>query len=232
MGHARPMRPGGTVRRCPCVPEGRRSSSAPTCSGDEFCHAYAASADEWLTDLFDRATEGDSRGLALIAVGGYGRSELCPFSDLDVVLLHKGRTEHLGPADRIWYPVWDEGITLDHSVRRPGDALEMAGEDLRVALGLLDARVVCGDPRVAEPVIEGARERWVKQKPPWLGRPGRSGGGTPSLERRRRLPAGAGPQGVPWRPEGHCRPHGHHVGRAGLADYVDTVAIDTAPESC
>ena len=45
----------------------------------------------------------------------------------------------------------------------------MAAEDLRVALGLLDARVICGDPKAAEPVIEGARDRWVKQKPPWLG---------------------------------------------------------------
>ncbi len=137
--------------------------------GDAFCRAYAKAADDWLTGLFDEATGGESHGLALMAVGGYGRSELCPYSDLDVVLVHKGRRNVSATADRIWYPVWDEGITLDHSVRRPGDALELAGEDLRVALGLLDARVVCGDPRVAEPVIEGARERWARQKPPWLG---------------------------------------------------------------
>ena len=137
--------------------------------GDAFCRAYADAADEWLTGLFDQATGGDARGLALVAVGGYGRSELCPYSDLDVVLIHKGRRNVSATADRIWYPVWDEGITLDHSVRRPGDALELAGEDLRVALGLLDARVVCGDPKVADAVIEGARDRWAKQKPPWLG---------------------------------------------------------------
>jgi [protein-PII] uridylyltransferase len=137
--------------------------------GDAFCTAYARAADDWLTDLFDRATEGDSRGLALMAVGGYGRGELCPFSDLDVVLVHKGRKNISGTADKIWYPVWDEGISLDHSVRRPGDVLAMASEDLRVALGLLDARVVCGDPKVAEPVLEGALDRWIKQKPPWLG---------------------------------------------------------------
>ena len=92
--------------------------------GDAFCRAYADAADEWLTGLFDQATGGDARGLALMAVGGYGRSELCPFSDLDVVLVHKGRRNVSATADRIWYPVWDEGITLDHSVRRPGDALE------------------------------------------------------------------------------------------------------------
>ena len=57
--------------------------------------------------------------MALVAVGGYGRGELCPYSDLDVVLLHKGRKDISAAADRIWYPVWDEGIALDHSVRKP-----------------------------------------------------------------------------------------------------------------
>jgi [protein-PII] uridylyltransferase len=137
--------------------------------GDEFCREYARAADEWLTGLFDQASGGDSRGMALVAVGGYGRAELCPYSDLDVVLVHKSRSDISATADKIWYPVWDEGISLDHSVRKPNEVLEMAAEDLRVALGLLDARVVCGDAKVAEPVLEGARDRWVKQKPPWLG---------------------------------------------------------------
>jgi [protein-PII] uridylyltransferase len=137
--------------------------------GDAFCHAYSAAADEWLSDLFDRATDGNAGSMALIAVGGYGRSELCPYSDLDVVLIHRGRRDITATANRIWYPVWDEGIALDYSVRRPSDVLEMAGKDLKVALGLLDARVVCGDAKVAEPVLDGAARRWVRQKPPWLG---------------------------------------------------------------
>ncbi len=196
--------------------------------GDEFCHAYAASADEWLTELFDRATEGDSRGLALVAVGGYGRSELCPFSDLDVVLLHKGRRNLSATADRIWYPVWDEGITLDHSVRRPSDALEVAAEDLRVALGLLDARVVCGDPKVAEPVLEGARERWVKQKPPWLSVL------VDLVAERHRSNGDVGFLLEPDLKESHgglrdiAALAALMLAVPALADYVDTVAIDTA----
>jgi len=137
--------------------------------GDDFCHAYADTADEWLTELFDAATGGDHRGMALVAVGGYGRRELCPYSDLDVVLLHRGLRDISMTADRIWYPVWDEGIALDHSVRRPSEALNVAGEDLRAALGLLDARLVCGDAKLAEHLETRARERWAKQKPPWLG---------------------------------------------------------------
>ncbi len=141
----------------------------PDLQGDAFCQAYAVAADDWLRGLFDEATGGGDEGLALVAVGGYGRRELCPFSDLDVVLIHKGRKDISAVADRIWYPVWDEGISLDHSVRRPSEVLDMAGEDLKVALGLLDARVICGQSSVAESVIEGARDRWVSQKPPWLG---------------------------------------------------------------
>lgn len=141
----------------------------PDLHGDDFCRAYTSVADRWLTELFEHATGRDDRGIALVAVGGYGRQELCPYSDLDVVLLHRGRRDISAMADKIWYPVWDEGIALDHSVRRPAEALDIAAGDLRAALGLLDGRVVCGDSRVAEPVLAGARDRWIKQKPPWLG---------------------------------------------------------------
>lgn len=136
--------------------------------GDAFCRALSDAADGWLTELFDRAAQGESHGIALVAVGGYGRRELSPFSDLDVVLVHKGRRDVSSLADRIWYPVWDEGISLDHSVRKPSEVLDLAGEDLRVALGLLDGRVICGDARVADPVLTGARERWERQRPAWL----------------------------------------------------------------
>jgi len=196
--------------------------------GDAFCTAYARAADDWLTDLFDRATEGDSRGLALMAVGGYGRGELCPFSDLDVVLVHKGRKNISATADKIWYPVWDEGISLDHSVRRPGDVLAMAAEDLRVALGLLDARVVCGDPRVAEPVLEGALDRWIKQKPPWLGVL------ADLVAERHRSSGDVGFLLEPDLKESHgglrdvAALTAMMLAVPVLADYVDTVAIDNA----
>ncbi len=182
----------------------------------------------WLTGLFDQATGGDGRGMALVAVGGYGRGELCPFSDLDVVLVHKGRRDVSATADRIWYPVWDEGITLDHSVRRPGDVLAMAGEDLRVALGLLDARVVCGDAKVAEPVLEGSRERWVKQKPPWLGVL------ADLVDERHRSYGDVGFLLEPDLKESHgglrdvAALTAMMLAVPVLADYVDTVAIDDA----
>jgi len=196
--------------------------------GDAFCRAYAQEADAWLTGLFDQATGGEGRGMALMAVGGYGRGELCPYSDLDVVLVHKGRRDISATADKIWYPVWDEGISLDHSVRRPSEVLAMASEDLRVALGLLDARVVCGDPKVAEPVLEGSRDRWVRQKPPWLGVL------ADLVDERHRSFGDVGFLLEPDLKESHgglrdvAALTAMMLAVPVLADYVDTVAIDDA----
>ncbi len=133
--------------------------------GEAFCVAYTAAADRWLAALFERATGGDDRGTALVAVGGYGRAELCPASDLDVLLLHRSGRDVSATADAIWYPVWDDGISLDHSVRRPREALDVAQADLPVALGLLDGRVVAGDARMAEAFLADARAQWARQRP-------------------------------------------------------------------
>ena len=67
---------------------------------------------------------GDEPGVALLAVGAYGRRELCPASDLDLVLVHDGKRgrDLAALADRLWYPIWDSGFTLDHSVRTPNEA--------------------------------------------------------------------------------------------------------------
>jgi [protein-PII] uridylyltransferase len=132
----------------------------PGLKGEEFCRRYAAEADDWLSGLADRAAGDNKRHLALVAVGGYGRSSLSPYSDLDVVLVHNGRRDISAVADGIWYPVWDEGVHLDHSVRRPSEVLDAASEDLRVALGLLDGRMVWGEPKLAEPLIEKSRAAW------------------------------------------------------------------------
>ncbi|HXZ61470.1 MAG TPA: [protein-PII] uridylyltransferase [Acidimicrobiales bacterium] len=140
----------------------RRSAllAEPGLRGEEFCHRYAAEADAWLSGLAERAAGDAKRHLALLAVGGYGRSSLCPYSDLDVVLVHDSRRDIGAIADGIWYPVWDQGVHLDHSVRRPSEVLAMTAEDLRVALGLLDGRLVWGEVRLAEPLLEKARAAW------------------------------------------------------------------------
>ena len=133
--------------------------------GDDFCRALAAAADDWLGGLLATASDGDNQGLALVAVGGYGRAELFPFSDLDVVLVHAGRRDVQAVADAVWYPVWDEGIRLDHAVRSPAEVLAAARHDLRVQLGLLDGRLVAGDAGVVVPVLADAVALWRQAAP-------------------------------------------------------------------
>ncbi len=87
----------------------------------------------------------DETGVALVAVGGYGRKELAPFSDLDVVLVHADGRDVGELAAKVWYPLWDAAPSLDHSVRAESEVTAAAAGDLRVALGLLDARHLAGD---------------------------------------------------------------------------------------
>lgn len=114
----------------------------------------ALEADRLLRQLFAQAVPAggsdprEGSGLALVAVGGYGRSELSPFSDLDVVLLHSPLVPESTVrevAEAIWYPLWDTGVALDHSVRDTTVMREAARSDHRTAMGMLDARAVAGD---------------------------------------------------------------------------------------
>ena len=137
-----------------------------TRSGPPRRAALADLTDEWLTGLFAAGAEG-LRGASLVAVGGYGRGELSPRSDLDLVLLHDGGdTKAVAAlADRLWYPVWDLGLDLDHSVRTPAEARKTAGEDLKVQLGLLDARHIAGDLGLTASLRTAVLADWRNQAP-------------------------------------------------------------------
>ncbi|NUK21708.1 [protein-PII] uridylyltransferase [Streptomyces lunaelactis] len=138
-------------------------------SGPPRRAALAKLTDDWLSALFATATlEAGVRGAALVAVGGYGRGELSPRSDLDLLLLHDGGADAgaiATLADRIWYPVWDLGLALDHSVRTPGEARKVAGDDLKVQLGLLDARPVAGDLGLVAGLRTTVLADWRNQAP-------------------------------------------------------------------
>ena len=115
--------------------------------------------DEWLTGLF-RAAGADQAKCALVAVGGYGRGDLAPGSDLDLVLLHPRGTDVSRIAEKLWYPVWDGGVRLDHSVRTPAEARRLAGQDLKVVLGMLDARTIAGDDQLTASLRSAVLEDW------------------------------------------------------------------------
>ncbi|MFF4056791.1 [protein-PII] uridylyltransferase [Streptomyces sp. NPDC001668] len=135
-------------------------------SGPPRRSALAELTDDWLSGLFAAGSE-QPRGVSLIAVGGYGRGELSPRSDLDLVLLHDGSDPGAvaALADRIWYPVWDLGLALDHSVRTPAEARKTAAEDLKVQLGLLDARHIAGDLGLTAGLRTAVLADWRNQAP-------------------------------------------------------------------
>ncbi|MDG9724038.1 [protein-PII] uridylyltransferase [Streptomyces sp. DH41] len=152
--------PGGyAAARLRLLTEGARS-------GPPRRTALAEVTDDWLSGLF-AAAGAPPRGVSLIAVGGYGRGELSPRSDLDLLLLHDGGDDKAVAtlADRLWYPVWDLGLALDHSVRTPAEARKTAGEDLKVQLGLLDARHLAGDPGPTASLRTAVLADWRNQAP-------------------------------------------------------------------
>ena len=112
-------------------------------------------ADHWLREQLSGESD-----VALVAVGGYGRREPVPGSDLDLVLLHRGRDDVKELAERIWYPIWDAGVGLDHSVRTPAEAASVAREDMKAALGLLDARHVAGDAGLTDETRASVLADW------------------------------------------------------------------------
>ncbi|MSW02378.1 MAG: [protein-PII] uridylyltransferase, partial [Actinobacteria bacterium] len=107
----------------------------------------------------------NSDDVAIAAVGGFGRGELSPGSDLDILILHRGTLseEDLSAfVNKILYPLWDKKIKVDHSVRTRSEVREAAEADLKVILGLLDIRLVCGNPSLVADVQIDALDEWRK----------------------------------------------------------------------
>jgi len=143
----------------------------PGLTREERVHAL----DSWLAGLLEDAIGGTpppkqrrggpppqtgTDGLALVAVGSLGRRELPPYGDLDLVLVHEGRPEIAAIADALWYPIWDAGVRLDHSVRSVAEAVAVASSDVKAGLGLLDVRLVAGDADLAARLRTATLASW------------------------------------------------------------------------
>ncbi|GAA3135120.1 hypothetical protein GCM10020001_067160 [Nonomuraea salmonea] len=76
------------------------------------------------------------------------------------MLLHTGRADVARIADRIWYPIWDAAVGLDHSVRTVEEAVSVARQDLKAVLGLIQARHVAGDPDLTRKAREAVLAEW------------------------------------------------------------------------
>ena len=125
-------------------------------------------SDRFLLSLFNSAlgkTGKNSKGLAIAAVGGYGRGELSPGSDLDIIILHQGQFSQSALSEfvnTLLYPLWDNK-SVDHSVRTRTETRDAAESDLKVALGLLDIRLVAGDADLVASVQSESLDSWRKQ---------------------------------------------------------------------
>ena len=121
--------------------------------------------DRELATLFRDALDSlaiDSDAIALAAVGGYGRGELSPGSDLDILILHSGiQQDSLKElVNKVLFPLWGEKLKIDYAIRTTNETLEAVSEDIKVALGLLDLRPITGNIGVVEDLKSKALDLW------------------------------------------------------------------------
>jgi [protein-PII] uridylyltransferase len=117
-----------------------------------------------LSSLFNDSSANPDE-VAIAAVGGFGRGELSPGSDLDIVIIHTGslaEKELSELVNKILYPLWNKNVKIDHSVRTRSEMRDAAEADLKVALGLLDIRHICGNVDLVDAVQVDALESWRK----------------------------------------------------------------------
>jgi len=144
-------------------------------SGREYCTSLATVTDEWVIDLFEKAIaeHPTTSRVALLAVGGYGRGDLAPYSDLDLLLVHDAKKRKVASeiepiASALWYPLWDSGVKLGHAVRRIDEQLDLVDGDLDSATALLTARFLAGDSEIAAEVVERGHRSWSKHRASYL----------------------------------------------------------------
>lgn len=134
---------------------------------------HTALMDEILTELYVNAGKGFS-GLTLVATGGYGRRELFPYSDIDILFLYaKGQEKTAARVvQAILYPLWDMDLKIGHALRSVDQTIELALTDMTIRTNLLDARFIAGNEtsfrtfttRFSKNIIAGSALKFVEAK--------------------------------------------------------------------
>lgn len=120
----------------------RRHAAGAT--GLEVARGLSAAVDATIRAVWERV--GGPPGAALVAVGGYGREEMCPHSDVDLIVLHGRRDDVSAATKALAYELWDAGLELGYALHTPGEALRLAGQRFDSQASFLDARLVTGNP--------------------------------------------------------------------------------------
>jgi [protein-PII] uridylyltransferase len=106
-------------------------------------HAFSAGVDILISRVFAESMGAAAGQACVVALGGYGRAELCPYSDVDILLLHADSCD--GEAvGRTVRALWDSGLTLGCVVRTLGDCRRILGDDLATDVAYLECRHVTG----------------------------------------------------------------------------------------
>ncbi|MXO75680.1 [protein-PII] uridylyltransferase [Altererythrobacter aerius] len=130
--------------------------------------------DHVVADVYPTANRSTGERLALMAVGGYGRAEMAPHSDVDIAFIHPTRNAPWCEQviEAILYYLWDLGLKVGHSSRSVDDTIRMARGDLTIRTALLESRYVWGDQplhdevtrRLADEVMRGTERQFVAEK--------------------------------------------------------------------
>ncbi|MDH4317217.1 MAG: [protein-PII] uridylyltransferase [Desulfobulbaceae bacterium] len=137
-------------------------------SGHELLERHTSWVDTFIINHFnDSPAVKEGRGeVAVVALGGYGRRELYPFSDIDLLLLHdrKAGRNIKEVAESLLYPLWDSGFEVGHSVRTVKDAISFSLEDFIFQVSLLDARFLIGSNSLFEELRERYRKKIIEKR--------------------------------------------------------------------
>jgi len=127
-----------------------------------ICFLFDAAACTWRKRYVQGGEE-----LAVLAQGGYGRAELNPYSDIDLLILlpHKITPFAEATTESILYALWDARVQVGHAVRNSKDCVRLAATDLKIKTSLLDARYLCGSKSLTEQ-FEQALQRDILGKAP------------------------------------------------------------------
>ena len=135
--------------------------SNPLLQGRSFGAALSGVVDAAIAEAFTAVARDD---LVVLALGSYARQELCPSSDVDVLLLHRSGSI-ANVADALWYPLWDAGFVLGHATRTSSEAFHLAESDLETLTSLLDVRIVAGAATVdADALVHRVRRLARRRK--------------------------------------------------------------------
>jgi len=131
--------------------------------GRDLLHEHSTLIDNAVADAF-RACPEARKGMTLTALGGFGRRELFPFSDIDLLLLHRPEAEGQlqAASEAILYPLWDAGLDVGHGVRTVAASLAAAEEDFFFRVALLDIRYIAGDQTLLAQLTEAYQQHFIE----------------------------------------------------------------------